>query len=195
MQKRSILFLLIISLTGYGTFAQHFMQSAGIAFSILTGKISTPAESYTATVSFANFTYFPKFTVTESENSSISIGIPFGLGVGIATSTGYGETSVYYGGDLPLVIDYNRGKKSTNDNDDKFGWYVGTGFGYALTNWTDGSSTAKLNSYGPLIRAGIRLTGGSSNHPTRATTVGFSFKTGLESTKFKTIGIAAMIEF
>jgi hypothetical protein len=194
MKKKATILLVLTCWAGTAIFAQAFMQSAGVNFSIMTAKIATASNRYTATVSFANLTYFPKFTVTESENSSVSIGIPVGLGIGIASDVLGGETTVYYGVDLPLAVDFNMGRKSTNENEDGFGWYIGSGFGYTLTNWTDGSSTEKLNSYGPLFRAGVRFTAGS-DHPEWATTVGLSFKPGLESTKFKTFGIGVFIDF
>jgi hypothetical protein len=172
---------------------QSFMHGAGATVSVMTANISTPNARYTATVLFTNFTYFPRFTFGEKEHSSLSIGVPVGAGIGF-NNGGSANASVYYGFDLPLVVDFNGGRKSSPDNEDRFGWYAGAGFGYALTNWTDGSSTEKLNSYGPLFRTGIRF-GGGSNRPERATTVGFFFKPGLEKTKFKTFGIAALTEF
>jgi hypothetical protein len=194
MKKKSLILLILTCLTATSIFAQNFMHSAGVTISVLTGKVNTPSEKYTAAVSFANFTYFPKFTLTESESSSFTIGVPLGAGIGVSNSTGGGDAGLYYGFDFPLVADYNRGRKSTNDNEDSFGWFVGTGFSYTLTYFTDGSSTDKLNSYGPLLRAGIRF-GAGSNHPDRATTVGFSFKPGLESTKFKTFAAHVLYDF
>ncbi len=194
MIRKSIAFSFFLFLAFTGINAQSFMQGAGATVFIMTAKISTPSEKYTATVSFTNLTYFPRFTFGEKERSSLSVGIPIGAGIGFANSSGGGESSIYYGFDLPLVIDFNMGRKSSPDNEDNFGWYIGTGFGYTITSWTDGSSTDKLNSYGPLFRSGIRF-GGGSNHPERATTVGLFFKSGLEKTKFKTFGIAALTEF
>lgn len=170
------------------------MHGLGATISIMTANISTSSERYTATVAFTNLTYFPRYTLTKSDRTSLSIGTPVGAGVGFSAGGGSGDASVYYGFDLPLVIDYNIGRKSTIENEDSFGWYLGTGFGYQFTNWTDGYSTNKLNSYGPLLRAGIRF-GGGSRRPDRATTVGLSFKPGLEKSRFKTFGIAVLTEF
>jgi hypothetical protein len=105
-----------------------------------------------------------------------------------------GETTIYYGVDPPIPMDFNIGRKSTNDNEERVGWYFGAGFSYTLTNWTDGSSTEKLNSYGPLFRGDIRL-GVGRNNPNKVFSIGLSFKPGLEKTKFKAIGIAVLNEF
>jgi len=173
--------------------SQTFMHGLGATVNLMTAKIDNPSEKYTATVSFTNFTYMPRLIFGAKESSSLSLGFPISAGVGFGSDV-FGESHIYYGGELPLVIDFNKGRKSSPDNEDNFGWYIGTGFSYTLTNWTTGSSTDKLNSYGPLARFGVRF-GGGSNRPDRATTVGLSFKPGLEDTKFKTIGIVVLMEF
>lgn len=192
-KKLSVLFisLLLISIVSK---SQTFMQGLGATVNIMTAKIDNPSEKYTATVSFTNFTYMPRLIFGAKESSSLSLGFPVSAGVGIGSDV-FGESHIYYGGELPLVFDFNKGRKSSPENEDNFGWYIGTGFSYTLTNWsTGGGSADKLNSYGPLLRFGVRF-GGGSNNPERATTVGLSFKPGLEETKFKTFGIAALMEF
>ena len=181
--------LLLIGLNGN---SQTFMHGLGATVNVMTAKINNPSERYTATVSFTNFTYMPRLIFGEKESSSFSLGFPVSAGVGFGSDV-FGESHIYYGGELPLVFDFNKGRKSSPDNEDNFGWYIGTGFSYTLTNWTTGGSTDKLNSYGPLLRFGVRF-GGGSNHPERATTVGLSFKPGLEEAKFKTIGIVVLME-
>ena len=173
--------------------SQTFMHGLGATINVMTAKIDNHSEQYTATMAFTNFTFMPRLLFGEKENSSFSLGSPVSVGVGFAKDF-YGDTHIYYGGELPLVIDFNKGRKSTPDNEDSFGWYIGSGFSYTLTNWTDGNSTEKLNSYGPLVRFGVRF-GGGSNHPERATTVGLSFRPGMENTRFKTLGIAVLTEF
>ncbi|HNR18026.1 MAG TPA: hypothetical protein PKG90_15265 [Chitinophagaceae bacterium] len=181
--------LLLIGLNGN---SQTFMHGLGATVNVMTAKINNPSERYTATVSFTNFTYMPRLIFGEKESSSFSLGFPVSAGVGFGSDV-FGESHIYYGGELPLVFDFNKGRKSSPDNEDNFGWYIGTGFSYTLTNWTTGGSTDKLNSYGPLLRFGVRF-GGGSNHPERATTVGLSFKPGLEEAKFKTFGIVVLME-
>lgn len=193
MFKKVSILLFSILLIGLNGYSQTFMHGLGATVNVMTAKINNPSERYTATVSFTNFTYMPRLIFGEKESSSFSLGFPVSAGVGFG-SDAFGESHIYYGGELPLVFDFNKGRKSSPDNEDNFGWYIGTGFSYTLTNWTTGSSTDKLNSYGPLARFGVRF-GGGSNRPDRATTVGLSYKQGLEDTKFKTIGIVVLMEF
>jgi hypothetical protein len=169
------------------------MHSAGVNFNIMTYKESSGTYQNNYTILFTNLTWFPRYNLTESDNSSISIGAPLGAGVGIAS--GLYESSLYYGFDFPLVLDYNIGFKSSPDNENKPGVYFGTGFGYTLTNWTDGSSTDNLNSYGPLLRGGMRFGAATENHPEWGMTIGLSFKLGLEERKSKTYGIMVLWDF
>jgi hypothetical protein len=191
LKKTIIVFFLSILLCTY-SHAQTFMHGIGVTFSGMAGRVHNPGESYDAAVAFTNFTWFPRFNLSESDRSSLSIGMPVGAGVGFSSG---GSDGVYIGFDLPLAIDYNRGRKSTYENESKMGWYVGAGFGYTFTYWTGGySSSNKLESYGPLLRTGIRF-GAGSKHPDKATTLGFYFRPGLDKDKLKTGGIAVLIEF
>jgi hypothetical protein len=175
--------------------AQKLMQSAGVAFSVMNAQISDQYGSYGSTLEFANLTYFPRYNLAESENNSLSGGIPISVGLGFASSAAGGSDGLYWGLDLPLVFDYNSGRKSTKDNIKKFGLYFGGGFGYTLTNWSDGNSTGHVNSYGPLARAGFRFGVSDEQHPDWAIAIGLSFKYGLETAHYKTYGISVMIDF
>jgi hypothetical protein len=193
MQKKSILFILVL-LVSCASYAQRFMQSAGVNFLIMNAKIDNSSGKYSLTNAFTNLTYFPRYNILETDGSSVSIGAPVGAGIGISGGTGSGDASVYWGVDLPAVIHYNIGKKSTPDNDQNFGGYLGGGFGYTLTNWSDGSSTEKINSYGPMVRAGVRF-GKFNDDSDVSICIGLSYKIGLETEKFKTYGIQVLMDF
>jgi hypothetical protein len=190
MQKKSILFLMVLFVNTI-SHAQSFMHSAGATISIMNANINNASGKYSLTTSFTNLTYFPRLNLMEAENSSISIGAPVGAGIGISRT---GDGSIYWGFDLPAVVDYNIGWKSTADNEQNFGGYFGGGFGYMLTNWSDGSSTEKMNSYGPIVRGGVRI-GGFANSPNIGLCIGLSYKIGLEAQKFKTYGIQVLADF
>ncbi len=192
MLKKAILFLVCFFSFHSFIHAQSFLHGIGANVSVMTANIKEGGDRYTMTMSFTNLTYFPRYILSESDNSSLTIGAPVGAGIGFANSGGT-DAALYYGFDLPLALDYNIGRKSSYENNEGFGWYVGGGFGYMWTNWTDGSSTDKISSFGPMARAGIRFGSGSQN-PDRALTLGFSFKPGLEKRKFKTFGIAVLYE-
>lgn len=172
-------------------YAQSFMHGIGANISVLTAKINTPSDQYTFTMAVTHFSYFPRFTLTESENSSVSIGSPLGAGVGFLSSGG--ETGgIAWGFELPLAVDYNIGCKSTPDNENTFGGYFGAGFSYLYTGWTDGNETSKANTYGPLARTGVRFASSQSDW---SVTIGLFFKYGLEKEKYKTFGFNIIADF
>jgi hypothetical protein len=108
--------------------AQQLMHSFGLTISVLQGTLHEGAgSSETFAVEQNNLTYFPRFNFVENENSSISVGAPIGIGIGITTNTYGNDAGVIFSYDLPLVIDYNIGCKSTMENDRNFGGYFGVG--------------------------------------------------------------------
>jgi hypothetical protein len=189
IKKLALLFLLLS--VNFISKAQSFMHSAGVNFSIMNAKINNNTGKYSLTTAFTNLTYFPRLNLMEAENSSVSIGAPVGAGIGISQT---GDASLYWGFDLPAVIDYNIGKKSSAENEQGFGGYFGGGFGYTFTNWSDGSSTNKINSYGPILRGGVRF-GTFDNSPNVGICIGLSYKIGLETEKFRTYGIQVLADF
>ena len=152
------------------------MQSAGITFSrSRAGSIQIPinAGPYKATIYSALLTYFPRLNVKESEHTSLSIGIPFGLGIGkTRTSAGGPDGGFHFGADIPVVVDFNMGYKSSSENEYKSGGYLGLGFGYSFNTWDDGSKRKTLSdpynknasSYGPIFRGGVRMHSGMKDH-------------------------------
>ena len=190
MLKRSFLIISILCFLDKKNFAQSFIHAIGANISVLTAKINTPSEKYTFTMEVNHFSYFPRFNLSESENSSFSIGFPLGAGIGVLTGGGNAE-GIAWGFDLPVVADYNIGCGSTSENEKNFGEYFGGGFGYMYTGWTDGGSTENANTYGPLVRAGIRF---SSSNANWRVTVGMFYKTGLEKAKYKTFGFNVLMD-
>lgn len=173
-------------------FAQNFMHSIGANISFIFAKIETPYVKESFMMQVSHFSYFPRFTVMETENSSLSIGSPLGAGINLLTNNS-GGGGVSWGYDLPLVVDYNIGCKSTPDNESGFGGYFGTGFSYLHTSYKlNSNETSKVKSYGPLARAGVRFSSGSGNWHT---TVGIYYKIGLEKENFKSIGFNVLMDF
>lgn len=120
MFKKVSILLFSILLIGLNGNSQTFMHGLGATVNVMTAKINNPSERYTATVSFTNFTYMPRLIFGEKESSSFSLGFPVSAGVGFG-SDAFGESHIYYGGELPLVFDFNKGRKSSPDNEDNFG--------------------------------------------------------------------------
>ncbi|HVU56353.1 MAG TPA: hypothetical protein VHD83_14910 [Puia sp.] len=195
MKKSFILLLLACGLTG-GVHAQ-FMHSLGGTVDVMWANLGPEGYQDKVTFVFRDFTYFPRYNVMENGNSSISIGVPLGLGFGSVSNFSDGSSSLYFGVDAPLVADYNFGWKSTADNDSRVGGYLGGGFGYRYTSFSYndpyyGSSGFHANSYGPLVRGGVRFSLGASD---MGLTLGLFYKAGLEREKYKTIGINVLMDF
>ena len=187
--RKPILFIFILLAISSSLFAQ-FQHSFGVNFTVVDGNIKTKYPSgnyYNEKVSFAQslLQYFIRYNVVEKDNSSISIGAPLGAGIGFAKSTYGSDAGIAFGFDVPVVIDYNIGCKSTADNDKGFGCFFGTGFGYSYTGIRLSSNSSNVSSLGPTFRAGIRIgmkDGGFS--------IPLSFKLGIGENKVNTYGFA-----
>src|SRR5882757_7984920 len=107
----------------------QFMHSLGGTVSVMYAKFGPEGYQDNVTFVFKDFTYFPRYNVMENGNSSISVGVPLGLGFGSASNLSDGSSSLYFGFDAPLVVDFNFGAKATSESDAGFGGYVGGGFG------------------------------------------------------------------
>ncbi len=170
--------------------AQQLMHSFGLTLSVLQGTLQEGAgSSESFAVEQNNLTYFPRFNFVENENSSISIGAPIGIGIGITTNIYGNDTGVLFSYDLPLVIDYNIGCKSTMENDRNFGGYFGVGFGYNKVTISESSySDFNGSSYGPLFRAGFRFGSSNERWNGHGLTAGAYYKIGIDKNKLYTIG-------
>lgn len=192
MMKRITCYVLLLGICQSQLLAQSFMHSAGANISVIFAKIETPYLKETFTMQVNHLSWFPRYTVMEGENSSLSVGSPLGAGVNLLTDNA-GGGGVSWGFDLPLVADYNIGCKSAPDNESGFGGYVGGGFSYMYTSYKlNTSETENVTTYGPLARAGVRFASGGGRWNT---TVGLFYKTGLEQTKFKTVGFNVLMDF
>ena len=176
--------------------AQQLMHSFGFTLSVLQGTLQ---DGYGGSESFAveqnNLTYFPRFNFVENENSSISVGAPIGIGIGITTNTYGNDAGVLFSYDLPLVIDYNIGCKSTMENDKNFGGYFGAGFGYNKVTISESSySDFNGSSFGPLFRAGFRFGSSKESWNGHGLTAGAYYKIGIDKNKLYTIGFNVLYD-
>lgn len=161
----SLVFIFAVS----AAFSQTFMHGAGV--NIFVSKVSGADASV-----YGGFSYSPRVTFLETETLSLSAGIP--VSIGLAGS--YSYNSSYYGYEeqnslrfmvnAPLIVDLNIGAGSTKENESRFGFFVGGGFGihygdflvekpdgYGYTYQAKASSTV----YGPAGNVGFRIAVGS----------------------------------
>ena len=151
-------------------------------------------------------TYFPRFNFIETEGLSVSVGIP--LSVAISFSTGYYDSyySSYYDASVglvvnaPLIINLNMGRGSTKENRDKFGYFVGAGFGYhhgdfitAGTDiYRDYTVAESINTFGPAANAGLRFGVGRKHQNVE---VNFSYMKGINENKPNIFGVGCAFNF
>lgn len=172
------------------------MHSVGGTISVLSGTVTTPGETSSFSMMQTNITYFPRYNFIENENSSVSVGAPIGAGIGIASNMYGDDAGVSFAFDLPLVVDYNLGFKSTSEISNYFGGYFGVGFGYYHVSIT-GSQYSNFDgsTYGPLVRGGVRIGSANESWGDHGLTIGLFYKKGLEETKFNTFGFNVLYDF
>ncbi len=176
--------------------AQQLMHSFGLTLSVLQGTLQEGGgNSESFGVEQNNLTYFPRYNFVENENSSISVGAPIGIGIGLVSNTFGSDAGVLFSYDLPVVIDYNIGCKSTMENDWNFGGYFGVGFGYNKVTISESSySNFNGSSYGPLFRAGFRFGSARESWNGHGITAGAYYKIGLDKNKLYTIGFNVLYD-
>lgn len=181
------------------SFAQSFMHGAGIA--LFVGTTSNAGGEFSVG---EGFTYSPRFNFLETEALSVSVGIP--LSVGITGSYSYDS---YYGEEntlgyilsAPLVINLNMGRGSTKENTQKFGYFVGAGYGFHHGDFYgvyedeygyDYVGTRSVSVHGPAANAGLRFGVGRKH---RNIELKFSYMKGLNETKPNIFGVAGLFNF
>lgn len=195
MPKRISFLFFFCFLTITNINAQGFMHGYGATISVLTGKVKSSGSTSTFTLQQTTLTYFPRYNFIENENSSVSIGAPVGIGIGIATSTYGDDAGVAFAYDLPVVLDYNIGCKSTIDNEQNFGGYFGLGFGYYKVSISKSQySDFKGATYGPIFRGGVRIGSERESWKGHGLTIGIYYKQGLEKDKLKTFGFNVLLD-
>jgi hypothetical protein len=196
--KKITLSVLSIFISGM-VFCQTFMHGAGVT--VLVGS----SKGGDVTVA-EGLTYYPRFNFLENETLSVSAGIPITLGISGSYSANYGSNGYYENNSLgfvvnaPLMINLNMGRGSTKENESRYGYFVGAGFGYHhgdfVTVQTDGYSdynTSKsVNTFGPAANAGFRIGVGRKH---RNIEVRFSYMKGINEDKPNIYGIGGAFNF
>lgn len=200
MKKVILSLAVILSMTT--AFSQSFMHGAGLIV-LGTSKSRTGSD-----LSYGEgFTYSPRFNFFETKALSVSVGIP--LSFGLSTTTGgsvdaYGDytTSVGIVFNIPVIINLNMGRGSTKENRQKFGYFVGAGFGYHHGDFlTDGiydpntnsyTETYSSNTFGPAANAGVRI-GVGRRH--KNIEIKLSYMKGLNDVKPDIFSIGCLFNF
>ncbi len=187
---KKILFSICLSACFQPIMAQSLMHSFGATMTLLTGQQADSYSSSRLTMTQTYLSYFPRYNFVEGGNSSISIGAPVGLGVGLATNTYGGDIGVAFSYDLPLVIDYNIGFKSSYENDGTFGGYLAAGFAYNYVSVSASKySDFKTTTYGPIFRGGVRIGSVQESWGGHGITIGVFYKKDLQENPFDSFGM------
>jgi hypothetical protein len=196
--KRGSLLLCLITVFHFSGFGQRLMHGLGTSTSLIFNIPSGDGDNNDLILKQISVLYFPRYNFIERENSSVSVGAPVGLGGGFVTNKYTNNTQIYFSFDIPVVMDYNIGLKSTAENNKQFGFYFGVGYSYYNINIGNNNIDAfSAKTYGPLARMGARfnLSGKNSNSDNTAFTFGLFYKKGIENAKLTTIGAHIILEF
>lgn len=196
---KKILFLAACGLTfSLSTVAQHFRNGIGAGFFVEDAPYSD------AKVAFS-FTYAPTLFFAEREHTSFSVGIPISLGVHIGTSNAYYyddyvEYSRVDGGlmmDIPAIVNFNYGAGAIKGGHDKWGFFVGGGYGYHLSTeqYFDDYYDETFTNYtfGITGNAGFRIALGQRRR--HNIEVKFSYMKGLTNYKPDVYGVNCLFNF
>lgn len=199
---RKILVSLFIIISVQQASSQTFLHGAGVGFAVANSKTAGQDAKV-----FGTFHYYPQVTFVESETYSVSAGIPLTVGLSGSYSANfssrgdsYEENSLLAMLQMPLMVNFNGGAGSTKETEQRFGYFIGGGFGYHSTgigyytdefgNELDGKQYSK--GFGPAANAGVRFAVGSNQ---KNIEVRFSFMKGLKDAKPSVFGLNAAFNF
>jgi hypothetical protein len=167
---KKITVLIVMVFTGIAGFPQSFMHGAGLNVFVANASGGQTAVN-------GGISYSPRFNFIEQENISISVGIPFTVGVSGSYSANYNSQ---YGSsssntlsvmlNVPMIINLNMGAGATKETEDRFGYFVGAGFGYHygtynISDIINGDEVGtKFSTIGPVGNAGVRFAVGRGSH-------------------------------
>lgn len=192
--KNAITILLFFVFAKQGI-TQDFMHSFGMYPSFADGVLQYQGSRQEVSLFVAAVTYFPRYNFAKFENRTLSVGIPLGAGPAIiGPELDYHRTFAIT---MPLVLDYNIAYKSTPENNQLLGCYIGAGFSFskAFINKNDFQDFNGL-SFGPLLRAGVRVPPpGWFLNPELGYSIGAFYQRGMHKYNFNAFGIMVMLEW
>jgi outer membrane protein W len=186
---------LSLSLT---SFAQHFRNGLGVG-------IYVEDAPYDDTKVGLSLTYSPTLFFAEQEKTSFSVGIPISLGVHAGTTgdyfyNGYNEYTRVSAGvmvDIPAIVNFNYGAGAVMGSRDKWGFFVGGGYGYHMTTQQyvgdSYEETFTNNTFGITGNAGFRI--GLGTRRRHNLEVKFSYMKGLTDYKPNVYGVNCLFNF
>jgi hypothetical protein len=188
--KKLILFISCMAAL-HVTHAQFMANEIGASIIVGTGKQKVEGFSYNSVAAFRGGTLYARYNFMQKENSAVSVGsmVSFGF-AGVANSrTG---STIQIGLDVPITVDYHFGYGSTEENEKRFGSFVGAGFSYTYTSFESDYEFGRLGSLGPLAQAGIRFPMGMNG---RGITLRGFYKKGFDKQNYNFFGGSLLYRF
>lgn len=202
---KKIAFLATFVICAYTASSQSFLHGAGVGF-----MLSDPATPGINSKLFFTLHYYPQVAFVETESFSVSAGIPLTVGLSGSYSANYStrgdsyeENTLLALAQVPLMINFNGGAGSSKDNEQRFGYFIGGGFGYHTTGIGDvvtwdvlGNEMVKEKQYskgfGPAANAGVRIAVGSNQ---KSIEIRLSYMKGMKDYKPAMYGLNAAFNF
>ncbi|MBC8033528.1 MAG: hypothetical protein H7Y03_05245 [Chitinophagaceae bacterium] len=191
---KKIFVLLILCFTASGVFSQAFMHGAGVG-------VFVDKARYSDAKAYGTLIYSPRVNFVETETMALSVGIPITIGFsGSYTSNSYSGDSGDFGFlfNAPVVVNINMGRGSTKDNESKFGYFAGAGFGYHygartfIDEYYDYNESSTFSAYGPAANAGVRIGVGRSH---KNIEILLSYMRGIDDSKANIYGLSTLFNF
>lgn len=194
---KKLTFAAIACLFTLCSYSQTFMHGAG------AGVYVVKADNRDAEAS-GTLIYSPRLNITETEEMAVSIGIP--LTFGFSGSYNYSSNNGSSGTlgfmfNAPLMVNLNMGRGSTKENERGFGYFVGAGFGYHYTTFTnmvedsyygDSNNSGSYSAYGPAANAGVRFGVGNSHKNIELL---LQYMKGIDDSRANIFGLSALFNF
>lgn len=199
--KRLLVALTFITLVQSAS-SQTFLHGAGVGF-----NYSHPKSGLVDSKVYFTLHYYPQVTFVENESFSVSAGIPLTVGLTGTFNASYSsrgdsyeENTLFTLVQIPLMVNFNGGAGSTKENEQRFGYFFGGGFGYHSTgvgnlfdeNGNEMDKKAYAKGFGPAANAGVRFAVGSHQ---KTIEIRASFMQGLKDYKPGMFGLNAAFNF
>lgn len=194
---KKIMLLALICMASLSTFSQSFRNGLGV--SVFSGKPDGLDSKVMGAI-----TWSPYLSFMEKDNLSLSVGLPLSMGLSgtYNSRADESENTLSFMFNAPLMLNFNMGAGSSRKNEDRFGWFVGGGFGYHYQTGLDEIEIDENGDYhtvggekstvGPVANAGVRIGVGSSSHNIE---IKASYMKGVSGSKASIIGVGCFFNF
>ena len=196
---KTIFFFLLAIFSIQHLQAQRFTHGAGVGIFVTDAPLTDIGA-------FGTLTYSPRLNVYESEAISLSLGVPLNIGFsGNYSYENYGgyideQNSIRFMLNAPLLLNLNVGAGSTKENEKRFGFFAGGGFGLhygdyqysVIENGFEYYESKYEAGFGPAANLGVRFAVGSHQKNIEAR---FSYMKTITQSKTSVYGMGAVFNF